>query len=126
MEYLIPEEKVATVRTYRSGRVRDLMREHDLDFLYLWDYGNTRYAFDIMPRFHPESDNALMGYLISKEGVVCRIEVIHPHDGMQSFYVLRSALRVTGQGLGQLVPAEPFPLGAYFGPPVAQFRVGGM
>lgn len=70
MEYLIPDEKVAAVRAYRSGRVRDLMHEQDLDFLYLWDYGNTRYAFDIMPRFHPESDNALMGYLISREGVV--------------------------------------------------------
>lgn len=70
MEYLIPEEDVAKVRAYRSGRVWDLMKENDLDFLYLWDYGNTRYAFDIMPRFHPESDNALMGYLISKDGVV--------------------------------------------------------
>jgi Xaa-Pro aminopeptidase len=70
VEYLISEEKIAKIRTYRSQRVWDLMKEHDLDFLYLWDYGNTRYAFDIMPRFHPESDGALMGYLISKEGVV--------------------------------------------------------
>ena len=70
MEYLISEKKIAKIRTYRSQRVWNLMKEHDLDFLYLWDYGNTRYTFDIMTRFHPESDNALMGYLISKEGVI--------------------------------------------------------
>ncbi len=59
MEYLISDAKVAKIRDYRSQRVWNLMKEHDLDFLYLWDYGNTRYAFDIMTRFHPESDNAL-------------------------------------------------------------------
>ena len=69
MEYLIPEDKIEKVYRYRSQRVLDLIKEHELDFLYLWDYGNTRYAFDIMPRFHPESDNCF-GYLISKAALV--------------------------------------------------------
>ena len=50
MEYLVSEEKIRAIYAYRSQRVLDLIKEHDLDFLYLWDYGNTRYAFDVMPR----------------------------------------------------------------------------
>ena len=69
MEYLVSEEKIRAIYAYRSQRVLDLIKEHDLDFLYLWDYGNTRYAFDVMPRFHPESDNCF-GYLISKNALV--------------------------------------------------------
>ena len=69
MEYLVSEEKIRAIYAYRSQRVLDLIKEHDLDFLYLWDYGNTRYAFDVMPRFHPESDSCF-GYLISKNVLV--------------------------------------------------------
>ena len=69
MKYLVSDEKIRAIYAYRSQRVLDLMKEHDLDFLYLWDYGNTRYAFDVMPRFHPESDNCF-GYLISKDALV--------------------------------------------------------
>jgi len=69
MKYLVSEEKIRAIYGYRSQRVLDLLKEHELDFLYLWDYGNTRYAFDVMPRFHPESDNCF-GYLISKNALV--------------------------------------------------------
>ena len=55
MKYLVSESKIESIYNYRSTRVLDLIKEHNLDFLYLWDYGNTRYAFDVMPRFHPES-----------------------------------------------------------------------
>ena len=69
MEYLVSEDKIKAIYKYRSQQALDLIREHDLDFLYLSDYGNTRYAFDVMPRFHPESD-ACFGYLVSKDGLV--------------------------------------------------------
>ena len=63
LKYLVPENKIQAIYKYRSQRVLDLIKEHDLDFLYVWDYGNTRYAFDVMPRFHYESDNCF-GYMM--------------------------------------------------------------
>jgi Xaa-Pro aminopeptidase len=69
LKYLVSDEKIRAIYGYRSQRILDLIKEHDLDFLYLSDYGNTRYAFDVMPRFHPESD-ACFGYLVSKNGLV--------------------------------------------------------
>ena len=44
MEFLLPEEKIRSIYGYRSQRVLDLINEHDLDFLYLWDYGITSNA----------------------------------------------------------------------------------
>jgi len=84
LEYLLPENKIQAIYKYRSQRVLDLIKEHDLDFLYVWDYGNTRYAFDVMPRFHYESDNCF-GYMISKDALVSTFandafEESHPHS----------------------------------------------
>jgi Xaa-Pro dipeptidase len=70
MKYLLSDDKIADIRKYRSERVLDFIRSNDLDFLLIWDYGNTRYAFDIYTAFHYESSHAFHGYLISKEGVV--------------------------------------------------------
>jgi len=70
MDYLLPMEKIAKIRDHRSQKVLNFIKENQLDFLLIWDYGNTRYAFDIFPAFHYESANAFHGYLISKEGVV--------------------------------------------------------
>jgi len=70
MEYLISDAKIAKMRNYRSQRVLDYIKDQGFDFLFVWDYGNTRYAFDIYPAFHYESANAFHGYLISKTGEV--------------------------------------------------------
>jgi Xaa-Pro dipeptidase len=70
MEFLLPDNKIEAIRRHRSERVLNFIKEQDLDFLLIWDYGNTRYAFDIFPAFHYESANAFHGYLISKDGVV--------------------------------------------------------
>ena len=50
MEYLISDEKIAKMRNYRSQRVLDYIQEKGFDFLFVWDYGNTRYAFRYLPR----------------------------------------------------------------------------
>ncbi|MGI9610149.1 MAG: M24 family metallopeptidase [Acidimicrobiia bacterium] len=85
MEFLLSDEKIARIRQFRGDRVKQLIADMDLDFLLLWDYGNTRYAFDIFSAFHYESAHAFHGYLISKEGVVSIIlsdsfEEHHPYS----------------------------------------------
>jgi hypothetical protein len=61
MEYLLPEEKITKIRQFRGDRVKAFIKDMDLDFLLLWDYGNTRYAFDIFSAFHYESAHAFHG-----------------------------------------------------------------
>ena len=70
MEYLLPEKKIHAIRKHRSEKVLKYINDNGLDALLIWDYGNTRYAFDIFPAFHYESANAFHGYMITKEGVV--------------------------------------------------------